>query len=76
MDKKTFEAYAKNAKSYSQEWLLQPEPSDMYQLLKTYFIPQGRTADIGCGNGRDTNWLIENGYMATWLQASILHWSF
>ena len=62
MDKKTLQAYSENAKAYSDDWLAQPSPEDTYQLLKEYFIPQGKTADIGCGNGRDTAWLLKNDF--------------
>lgn len=62
MDKKTLAAYATNAQSYSDDWSAQPEPSDMYEILKKFFHPDGETADIGCGNGRDANWLSENGF--------------
>jgi 2-polyprenyl-3-methyl-5-hydroxy-6-metoxy-1,4-benzoquinol methylase len=62
MDKKTLNAYSELAKNYSEDWLAQPQPSDMYQLLKTFFIPGGNTADVGCGNGRDANWLAENAF--------------
>ncbi len=30
MDNKTSSAYSSNAKSYSDDWLTQPEPVDMY----------------------------------------------
>jgi 2-polyprenyl-3-methyl-5-hydroxy-6-metoxy-1,4-benzoquinol methylase len=36
----------------------------MYGLLRKYFMPGGKTADVGCGNGRDANWLSENGFRA------------
>ncbi len=62
MDQKTLNAYSEMAKSYSEDWLAQPQPSDMYQLLKTFFVPGGKTVDVGCGNGRDANWLAENGF--------------
>lgn len=55
LDLQTNQAYSANASNYSQDWLNQPEPSDMYELLLKYFIPGGSTADIGCGNGRDAN---------------------
>ena len=70
MDKKTLEAYAKKASDYSQDWLTQPEPSDMYQLLNSYFTPSGRTADIGCGNGRDSNWMALNGFRVSGYDSS------
>lgn len=62
MDKKTLKAYSELARNFSEDWLAQPQPFDMYELLKTFYVPGGKTADIGCGNGRDANWLTENGY--------------
>lgn len=69
MDSKTLEAYDKQAGSYAREWLEQDAPSDMYELLGRYFAP-GLTADIGCGAGRDTAWLAENGFQASGFDAS------
>lgn len=57
MDEKTERAYRENAKEYSEDWNHQPVPSDIYQLIEKFFIPSGKTADIGCGNGRDTAWM-------------------
>lgn len=62
MDQKTLKAYAEKAHQYHQDWLNQPEPSDMYELLQKFFIPLGQTADIGCGSGRDCIWLNKNDY--------------
>jgi 2-polyprenyl-3-methyl-5-hydroxy-6-metoxy-1,4-benzoquinol methylase len=59
MDEKTEQAYRTKAKEYSEDWNHQPVPSDIYQLIEKYFIPSGKTADIGCGNGRDTAWMAE-----------------
>jgi SAM-dependent methyltransferase len=70
-DLETMKAYADNAGTYSQEWLLQPEPHDMYQLLQRYFVESGETADIGCGNGRDANWLSGRGFKVTGFDASL-----
>src|SRR5260221_5502734 len=69
MDSETLEAYNKQAGSYAREWLEQDAPSDMYELLGRYFAP-GLTADIGCGAGRDTAWLAENGFQAIGFDAS------
>ena len=52
-DSTTLDAYAREAARYSQEWLDQPPPNDLYALLETHLVPQGTTAEIGCGNGRD-----------------------
>ena len=62
MDSKTITAYSHKAAEYSSEWLAQPPPTDIYDLIKKYFKRGGKTIDVGCGNGRDTNWLNENGY--------------
>lgn len=70
MDSRTQSAYSLKAQEYSQDWLAQPEPSDMYELLKKYFIPVGQTADIGCGNGRDANWLAGQGFKVTGYDSS------
>lgn len=62
MDQKTQSAYSANAQSYSDDWLAQPEPSDMYEIFNKFFNKDAATADIGCGNGRDANWLSKNGF--------------
>lgn len=69
-DEKTHTAYTENAGSYSQDWLSQPEPTDIYKLIKKYFIPNGTTADIGCGNGRDSNWMSQNGFQVSGFDSS------
>lgn len=61
-DARTLAAYAQHASSYSQDWLDQPPPADLYALLERYLVAGGETADIGCGNGRDTAWLAAHGY--------------
>lgn len=58
IDVKTQMAYAENAIAYSQDWISQPEPTDIYQLVKKFFIPEGTTAGIGCGNGRDPTGIL------------------
>ena len=62
MDERTKRAYSELAENYSNDWLNQPAPVDMYELLKKYLIRAGKTADIGCGNGRDAFWLNSNGF--------------
>jgi len=70
MDERTLKAYSTKATEYSQDWLSQPEPSDMYDLIKKYFIANQKTADIGCGNGRDTYWMHKNGFKTQGFDAS------
>src|SRR5271168_4678617 len=69
-DSTTLDAYSKEAARYSQEWLDQPSPNDLYALLETHLVPQGTTAEIGCGNGRDAAWLAEHGYRVSGFDAS------
>lgn len=69
IDSKTHDAYLEKAQAYSDDWLSQPAPDDMYALLKKHFVP-GTVADIGCGNGRDAKWLAENGFKVAGFDAS------
>jgi SAM-dependent methyltransferase len=69
-DSATLDAYSQGAARYSQDWLDQPPPTDMYAHLTTQLLPGGQTADIGCGNGRDVAWMAANGYRVTGFDAS------
>lgn len=69
-DDATLDAYSHDAARYSREWLDQPPPDDMYALWENHLLPTGKTADIGCGNGRDAAWLAEHGYRVTGFDAS------
>jgi SAM-dependent methyltransferase len=69
-DSTTLDAYARDAARYSQEWLDQPPPNDLYALLETHLVPQGTTAEIGCGNGRDAAWLAAHDYRVCGFDAS------
>lgn len=69
-DATTLDAYSKDAARYSQEWLDQPPPNDLYALLETHLVPQGKTAEIGCGNGRDAAWLNAHDYRVRGFDAS------
>jgi len=68
-DRKTLEAYDRDAAGFAAEWHAQPTPVDLQAYVRRYFRP-GPTADIGCGSGRDTAWLDANGYPATGFDAS------
>jgi hypothetical protein len=63
MDTETLHAYDSEARRYAEEWHAQPAPDDLYELLSRYFSP-GRTADIGCGAGREVAWLHAQGFDA------------
>jgi SAM-dependent methyltransferase len=69
MDLATLAAYDAAAPRHAAEWSGQPAATDMHALLREHFRP-GPTADIGCGAGRDTAWLAENGYDASGFDAS------
>ncbi|MBL7542195.1 MAG: class I SAM-dependent methyltransferase [Bdellovibrionaceae bacterium] len=43
---------------------------DIYHLVEKYFIENVKTIDVGCGNGRDTNWLNSNGFPAIGVDVS------
>lgn len=65
MDTETLAAYDHTPADYAAEWHDQPAPTDLHDLVRTHFRPGGRTADVGCGSGRDTAWLSANGFPAT-----------
>jgi 2-polyprenyl-3-methyl-5-hydroxy-6-metoxy-1,4-benzoquinol methylase len=69
-DSATLDAYSRDASRYSRTWLDQPPPDDMYALWEAHLLPTGKTADIGCGNGRDAAWLADHGYRVTGFDGS------
>ena len=70
MDEQTIQAYSTGAGRFAAEWHDQPPPTDMYALLQRYFTPGGKTADIGCGAGRDVAWLNNHGFPAVGYDAA------
>jgi ubiquinone/menaquinone biosynthesis C-methylase UbiE len=69
MDKQTLAQYNSNAKLYADQYD-NYKPEDQNKLILTYFIENEPTADIGCGSGRDTNFLHENGFPTIGFDAS------
>lgn len=69
MDQATLNAYDAAAANFAQDWETQPEPTDLYALLKRFLIA-GSCADIGCGSGREVAWLNANGFQACGYDAS------
>ncbi len=63
MDQSTLQAYDRNAALFASDWDAQPVPADLQEIIRRFFKP-GLTADIGCGSGRDTAWLCQNGFSA------------
>ena len=70
MDRQTLAAYQSAAADFARDWHDQPAPTDLQALLTRHFIPGGRTADIGCGSGREVAWLAANGFAAIGYEAS------
>jgi SAM-dependent methyltransferase len=69
MDRDTIKAYDAGAAAFAKDWHGQPAPADMHELIRRYFH-RGRTADIGCGSGREVAWLAINGYEPQGFDAS------
>lgn len=69
MDTKTINHYDANAGLISERHA-SIIPLDLYPLVHTYFLKGGKTLDLGCGMGRDTKWLSENGFPTEGVDAS------
>ena len=69
MDKQTIETYDREAEHIAQLHS-SLTPGRLYTLITAYFTKTGNTLDIGCGIGRDTQWLNKNGYPALGVDAS------
>ena len=70
MDRATLAAYDKDAAAFAKDWHDQPAPVDLHDIVTRFFIKGGRTADIGCGSGREVAWLDGNGFPAEGFDAS------
>jgi SAM-dependent methyltransferase len=70
MDKDTLAAYQAGAEGFARDWHEQPPPADLHALVRRFFRPGGRTADIGCGSGREVAFLELNGFDAVGYDAS------
>jgi len=70
MDRATLAAYDNDAAAFAKDWHEQPAPTDLHAVVTSLFIRAGRTADIGCGSGREVAWLNANGFAADGFDAS------
>jgi len=61
MDQSTIGVYNSEAKQIA-ELHAKLRPSRIYELINQYFHPRGNTVDVGCGIGRDVDWLARRGY--------------
>ena len=69
MDKETIDTYNREAESIARLHSTLT-PHRIYELIDQYFIKDGTTIDVGCGIGRDTHWLSQQGYPTTGVDAS------
>ncbi|CCE10454.1 Methyltransferase [Bradyrhizobium sp. STM 3843] len=69
-DEQTLAAYDQAAAAFATDWHTQPAPEDLHDIITRFFTRGGRTADIGCGSGREVAWLEANGYPAQGFDAS------
>jgi SAM-dependent methyltransferase len=70
VDPETLNAYGAGAEKFAEDWHAQPAPTDLHALVKRFFHPGGRTADVGCGGGREVAFLAAGGYDAIGYDAS------
>src|SRR6476661_7842147 len=70
MDPETLGVYDAGAEKFANDWHAQPAPTDLHALVKRFFHPGGRTADVGCGSGREVAFLAAHGYDAVGYDAS------
>jgi SAM-dependent methyltransferase len=70
MDRDTLAAYDRGAAAFAEDWHTQPAPVDLHEVVTRFFIKGGRTADIGCGSGREVAWLNASGFPSEGFDAS------
>src|SRR5258705_1880849 len=70
MDRQTLAAYELDAAAFAKDWLGQPAPVDLQEVVERFFVRGGNSADIGCGCGREVAWLHANGFSAEGFDAS------
>jgi ubiquinone/menaquinone biosynthesis C-methylase UbiE len=69
MDHDTIKAYNAQAEEIS-SCHATFRPVRIYALAQKYFWPQNPTLDLGCGTGRDSAWLQEQGFPTLGVDAS------
>src|SRR3954469_5757929 len=70
MDPETLGAYDAGAEGFAKDWHAQPMPTDLHALIERFFHPGGRTADVGCGSGREVAFLAAGGFDVVGYDAS------
>jgi len=61
-DSETIRAYDEGAAGFAREWEDDQAPPDDLRETVGRFFSAGPTIDVGCGSGRDTAWLAEQGF--------------
>lgn len=61
MDQQTLHVYNQKAASIAARHH-QNKPNRVHEQIAAYFHVGAATADVGCGSGRDTEWLMAHGY--------------
>ena len=69
MDAQTLHAYESSAAVRCQHYRL-ILPTELLQFAQAFFHPGQLTADLGCGSGRDVDWLNRHGFPAIGYDAS------
>ena len=69
MDKETIDSYNRDAETIAQLHSTLT-PFRIYELIEQGFVKNGKTVDIGCGIGRDTHWLNQQGFPTIGIDAS------
>jgi SAM-dependent methyltransferase len=70
LDRVTLAAYDDNAAAFAKDWHARPVPVDLHEIVEQFFVRGSLTADIGCGSGREVDWLDTNGFSAEGFDAS------
>ena len=70
MDAQTLDAYAASAAVRCQHYRLILS-TELLQFAQVFFHPGQLTADLGCGSGRDVDWLNRHGFPAIGYDASL-----
>ena len=56
--------YDENAAQFSDTFLAQGTPREIREIVDRFFIRDGSCIDVGCGSGRELNWLHLRGFVA------------
>lgn len=69
VDPQTLDAYTRMAPKIAARYRAS-QPLRVHQLIRAFFQADAPTADVGCGCGRDVEWLSQHRYPATGFDAS------